>query len=192
MKIIRKENQNTGNWSGGTTTELYIFPENSIYQERNFEYRISSAIVAIDESEFTSLNAYARKIMTLEGSMHLYHENHYDIQLDKFDTDSFHGSWKTKSIGKVTDFNLMTSKNYDGDIKGIIVKNDIDINIKDLLSKNTIETLSLYIYKGECYLNNISLKEKDYIILSKNDLDTINTLKCIEKAEIIVTNVWKL
>jgi environmental stress-induced protein Ves len=46
--IISRENQITDSWSGGTTTQLAIYPENSSYQQRNFLYRISTATVDIE------------------------------------------------------------------------------------------------------------------------------------------------
>lgn len=191
MKIIRKENQNTSNWSGGTTTELYIYPEGTIYTERNFEYRISSAIVAVDKSKFTNLEAYSRKIMTLEGCMNLHHENHYDIELNKFDTDSFHGSWNTESEGKVIDFNLMTSKNYDGNIKAIQLSKNKSFNINDLIYNNKIENLSLYIYKGKCTLEGKNINTKDFLLFSIEDFNDNKIFTCIEDSEIVITNIWK-
>ena len=44
------------------------------------------------------------------------HKNHYSKQLNKWDIDSFEGNWETSSIGKCTDFNLMTTGNTFGDL----------------------------------------------------------------------------
>ena len=33
IELIRKEEQKTTNWSGGTTTELAIYPKDAIYSQ---------------------------------------------------------------------------------------------------------------------------------------------------------------
>ena len=116
FKIIRSESLKTTKWSGGTTTEIYIYPENAIYSRRDFGFRISTAIVEDEQSTFTQLPGYKRHIMPLVGSMHLTHENHHETTLKPFEKDFFHGDWVTKSRGKCTDFNLMLAKGFEGDI----------------------------------------------------------------------------
>lgn len=51
---VSKEDYPVSNWSGGKTTQLFIYPENSEYAKRNFLFRISSATVDCERSEFTS------------------------------------------------------------------------------------------------------------------------------------------
>jgi environmental stress-induced protein Ves len=118
VKIIRKTEQKTSQWSGGTTTQLAIFPETATYDQRDFLFRISTAQVLTEESEFTSLPGISRSIMILEGNLTLNHEGHYSKTLQKFDSDTFDGGWKTTSSGKVTDFNLMTSSKATGTLLG--------------------------------------------------------------------------
>jgi len=101
----------TSKWQGGTTIQLYIYPEGSTYQQRDFLFRLSSANIEIPESTFTKLPGVSRKIMVLEGGLKLEHEDHHAIILKKFETDSFYGDWNTKGFGIVTDFNLMTTGN---------------------------------------------------------------------------------
>ncbi len=79
------------------------------YAERNFVWRVSSARVETEESEFTALPGIARCLMVLDGTLHLRHEGHYDVDLGRFAQDNFSGSWTTHSRGRVTDFNLMTA-----------------------------------------------------------------------------------
>ena len=44
-------------WSDGTTTQLLIAPEGAHYAARDFLWRVSSATVELDESDFTPLPA---------------------------------------------------------------------------------------------------------------------------------------
>lgn len=97
-------------WSGGTTTELAIEPENADYRDREFLWRVSSATVDLEESVFTSLPDYDRVIMTLDGIMELSHNGEEWIRLSEFRPHSFDGAYRTVSRGKVRDFNLMLRK----------------------------------------------------------------------------------
>ena len=45
----------TTSWSGGTTTQLTIAPAGAVYADRDFLWRVSSATVELDESDFTAL-----------------------------------------------------------------------------------------------------------------------------------------
>ena len=124
IKIIKKDKLSSSKWSGGTTTQLYIYPENELYENRNFTFRISSAKVDLEESTFTKLPNIKRRIMILDGKLKLIHENYHSVTLEKFQQDTFYGDWNTKSYGKVTDFNLMLNDNADGFIEYINLKNE--------------------------------------------------------------------
>jgi len=116
IKVIRKEDLNTSFWSGGTTTELYIYPETGSYQARAFDFRVSTATVAVETSTFTSLPGINRLIMSLDDVLVLHHKDQYEIILKPFDVDRFKGDWETMSEGKVTDFNVMFTDDYDADM----------------------------------------------------------------------------
>lgn len=145
IKIIKEQGQKINKWSGGITNQLYIYPENSSYEERNFKWRISSAIVESEKSEFTKLPNIKRKIMVLDGELLLSHQNHYDKKLEKFEVDSFSGDWNTISYGKATDFNLMTSKDCTGELRYINVKSEINLEPKINLNDNC------YRYEFNCF-----------------------------------------
>jgi uncharacterized protein len=110
MHIIRKEKQFTTNWTGGTTTELAIFPAGATYAKRDFDFRISTATVETESSTFTSLPNYKRILMILEGALEICHDGQYTKKLNSNDQDLFDGGWHTTAKGKVTDFNIMFSE----------------------------------------------------------------------------------
>lgn len=97
----------TTQWSGGETTQLAIAPKGAVYAERDFLWRISSATVETDESDFTPLPDYERVISTLHGDMALCHNGGETLTLHPYDIHSFSGADKTHSWGCCTDFNLM-------------------------------------------------------------------------------------
>ena len=156
IKIIKKDKLSSSKWSGGTTTQLYIYPENELYENRNFTFRISSAKVDLEESTFTKLPNIKRRIMILDGKLKLIHENHHSVTLEKFQQDTFYGDWNTKSYGKVTDFNLMLNDNADGFIEYINLENEKIINpYKNDKYNNTTEVF--YCVRGKI---NISINNE--------------------------------
>ena len=100
----------TSTWSGGTTTQIGIAPAGAVYADRDFLWRISSATVDLEVSDFTALPDYDRLIATLEGSIDVTHNGGDVIPLAPYHVHSFDGGWETRSVGRCTDFNLMTRK----------------------------------------------------------------------------------
>ena len=104
------DNYIVSQWSGGTTTQVAIAPEGAVYADRDFLWRISSASVDLDESDFTALPDYHRWISTLKGGMTLSHEGGEKIVLAPYECHQFDGGVDTHSWGRCTDFNLMLRK----------------------------------------------------------------------------------
>lgn len=114
MQIIRKSDIQTSNWSGGTTSELFIFPTTSNYKDLNFGFRLSRATIETEESVFTPLPNVKRQLMLLDGELELIHEGHHTKRLKPLQFDTFSGDWATKSKGKATDLNLMMLGDTEG------------------------------------------------------------------------------
>src|SRR5690606_31750336 len=104
----------TSRWSGGTTTELFIYPESASYAKRNFLFRLSTATVETETSLFTSLPYVSRTLMVLDGKTELTHKDEYVKMLYPFESDTFRGEWRTTSNGKCVDFNLMCCEGAQG------------------------------------------------------------------------------
>jgi environmental stress-induced protein Ves len=130
----------TKRWSGGTTSELFIWPkeinvhndtktytgngnatkttngnatkttngnEETVeattkvtFASRNFNLRISKAVVETEESTFTPLDGVSRTLMVLEGELQLEHQGHHKSKLKPFMIDRFEGGWTTRSRGR--------------------------------------------------------------------------------------------
>ena len=97
VKIIKKEDFLTTKWAGGETTQLAIYPEDAIFSNKDFLWRISSASFTSTESSFSDFTGYQRYILALEGKLNLYHKGLYHRKLDKYDVEYFDGSWTTFS-----------------------------------------------------------------------------------------------
>ncbi len=127
-RIIKPEEFVTGAWSGGTTTQLAIYPPGASYADRNFIFRLSSATVDTEQPEFTHLPDYDRWLMIFEGSARLVHDSEKEVTLNPYECDAFDGGISTVSFGRVTDYNLMLRKGGTGSMKAI----GLDENIKEI------------------------------------------------------------
>lgn len=172
IQIIRKNELLTTEWSGGTTTQLLIYPKDSKYSERNFKWRVSSAKVEVEKSEFTHLPNIFRILMVLDGELILQHEGKEKVELKAFEQDSFMGDLKTKSFGKVTDFNLMMSEGCSGKIESIKLnpKSSINIILNNKDVKSEFITDIFYVVNGDI---DLIMKNESYSI-SEGDLFYIN------------------
>ena len=78
-------------WSGGTTTQIAIFPSDTPYSTRDFLWRVSSAVVTDEKSIFTPLPDYNRRLMLLDGSLLLRHNGGAPFRLDAYQVHAFDG-----------------------------------------------------------------------------------------------------
>lgn len=106
-------------WSGGSTTQIAIEPPDSEYGKRDFLWRVSSAVVELEESQFTALPDYDRWISVLEGKMELSHNGRFAADLHPGEIYAFDGGVETYSKGQCRDFNLMLRK---GKCTGVMEK----------------------------------------------------------------------
>lgn len=188
-KIIEASTFQTHQWSGGTTTQLFIFPEDASYRERNFQFRLSTATVEIEQSDFTSLPGFSRKLMLLSGSISLEHSGHYTKLLHKLEVDSFEGNWHTTSYGKGRDFNLMTALGWDGNLQGFDI-------IRDQLISYPIQKgfgwVFIYISKGsleiEIQNEQILLNVGDLLIMKDPHMSNLS-VKGFEASEWILAEI---
>lgn len=127
-QILKPEDFVTGVWSGGTTTQLAIYPQGTSYADRDFVFRLSSATVDTESSEFTYLPDYDRWLMILEGSARLVHDGRREITLNEYEYDAFDGGIATVSYGKVRDYNLMLQKGSRGSMEAV----SLDEHMKDI------------------------------------------------------------
>ena len=133
-------------WSGGTTTQLAIFPPEAKYADRDFLWRVSSATVDLEESDFTALPDYDRLIATLQGEIVLTHNGGAPLKLHPFEVHTFSGADATHSVGRCTDFNLMLRRGRaTGSVEPIFLT-----GTPISLPVEAAETVLLYCAEGFC------------------------------------------
>lgn len=187
FKLLKKIDYKTTKWSGGNTTELFIYPEDSSYEKRDFLFRLSSATVNLEKSTFTKLEGISRKLMLLSGQMELVHKDKHTKKLIPFMQDGFMGEWDTQSYGKAKDFNLMTRLNSSGELKHI----NILPNSEELLELKSIEASKcieiLYSFDNSV---NIFI-EKEELLLEKEECLIVFRDKCDFEYTIKIRNHTK-
>lgn len=146
--LYRHEDYTTSQWMGGKTTELAIYPKTSKYLDRNFIWRLSSATIEVEESDFSKLPDYDRVLMVLEGEVVLSHEGQRVARLKELEQDRFDGAWKTKSFGKITDYNLMVRKGSEGYLDVIMPENESKEYSSTEETEKVLSTHGLYCKEG--------------------------------------------
>ena len=183
IKHIKKEILTTNTWSGGTTTELFLYPENGDYKSLDFDYRLSTASVDVESSNFTSLPGINRLIMSLTGPLELIHMDQHSITLQPFEVDAFKGEWSTTSKGKVVDFNLM----YTNDYKASMAVKDVS---EDILEVVVNDILALYAFDQSvtvgCDSMTYEMAHGEMLIISQMDSVTIQSK---DNNKIVICNI---
>lgn len=172
MQIIQFEELKTNEWSGGTTTELFIFPKTSSYKKMDFDFRISTATIEIERSTFTKLPGVKRTLMVLNGTLELEHKGQHSTILEAYEKDNFSGDWETTSGGIAEDFNLMIrNENLNGFVR------HIQLSKKKSLSLQTEKHGFIFIHKGTIALNDeFQLTSGDSIYFNEKDAVTLQGL----------------
>jgi environmental stress-induced protein Ves len=191
IDIYKAEDFKTTKWSGGTTTELYIHPSAATYAAGNFNFRISSATVEIENSDFTILPGVSRQLMVLKGSIKLFHKNHHEIQLNIREIDCFDGSWETSAVGTCVDFNLMTKGNTKGKISSIAVSADKILNFQlDAIC----EFIIFYAYDGKLQVDFSSEKRnvnQGELMVIHHPINEVVKLQSSENCAMAAVHIYK-
>ena len=111
IKIIKKNEIQPQIWEGGKTFQYFIFPEQSSYTDRNFDFRISSATIEKVPSAFTRFSGYKRFLVMLDEDLSIEKngKREYYLEHEVFDFDS---SDEIQSFSLGSDFNLMVKKQH--------------------------------------------------------------------------------
>lgn len=167
MKItkISKDTLIPAIWDGGETFEYYIYPENALYANRDFLFRISAATINKVPSTFTKFKNYQRFLVMLDNSFNVNinekDESYTPNDVFKFDSDS-----DIISYTKGNDFNLMVSKNVEtADV----------FFLNDTVQLNQPFIFLFALNDASIEVNNemINFKKEDLLLIGNNDRSDI-------------------
>ena len=183
---LKPENYVVSSWSGGTTTQVGIAPAGAVYASRDFMWRVSSATVDLEVSDFTALPDYDRLISTLEGEIDVTHNGGEAIHLAPYHIHAFDGGWETRSVGKCRDFNLMTRK---GVCTGRMEAVKAPVCVK--VGGKTNDTAILYCGMGEVTVQAdghwVTLKQGQSVLAETTE-ETVLTVS--GEGKLILTEAW--
>ena len=192
VSVLTSDNFKPTNWSGGTTTELYIFPNGANFSNRDFGFRLSTATVELESSDFTPLPGFHRDLLILEGAMSLTFNGESTQELAKFDVATFEGDWKTTSKGICSDFNVMTNDDFEADVFGVtLTKSELThVELEDQAHWLFIYNLSrpITIIVGS---KNFTIGAMELLIIEEVDFDEFS-LHSDEDAECVITCISEL
>ena len=127
ITLLRANDFQVSDWSGGKTKQLYLSPPTGHYGKRDFDYRLSTATVELAESQFSDLSGFHRILMSLDHTLHLHNASRQEeTVLAPFTPYVFEGSDSITSRGTCTDFNLIYSDHYQGQM--IAVSNEQELS----------------------------------------------------------------
>jgi len=178
----------TSTWSGGTTTQVGIAPEGAVYADRTFMWRISSATVDLDVSDFTALPDYDRLIATLDGAIDVTHNGGEVIHLPEFKVHGFDGGWETRSVGRCRDFNLMTRKGAcTGRMEAVEVAPgaSVEVRTSEAAASAANADLILYCAKGAAKVEGVELQVGEAVRLQGPGVLTVTG-----EAVLMLTEAW--
>ena len=157
--IVRTEKDyKVSKWSGGDTTELYLYPEDGDYRSGNFQLRISSATVEVERSEFTSLPGVERYLMIFQGHLDMIHGEKEKVSLEPYEVAHFDGGISTVSYGKVVDFNLMLKNGAGGRMEALCLDKGEEKRIQPEGRENF---LAIYVKEGEIRIGDKNIKAQE-------------------------------
>lgn len=169
IQIIHQASYKTTQWSGGVTREICIFPTTASLAERNFDVRISSAVIDTPESNFSDFTGYRRYLMPLSGEIVLY-PNASELQ-----SAAASGAMDEEKAVKLSATDLfefdgaqpMRSRNTPGAVDlNVIVRRDLPITAR--IAFDNCSTLSggrtILFALTDCLIDDVPLSRHDAAI----------------------------
>ena len=129
VTLLKSNDFQVSDWSGGKTKQLYLSPPTGHYSKRDFDYRLSTATVELAESQFSDLSGFHRILMSLDHTLYLHNASRQEeTVLAPFTPYVFEGSDSITSRGTCTDFNLIYSDHYQGQMLAISDREELSQN----------------------------------------------------------------
>lgn len=183
ISLLKKQNYKSMPWKNGRgfTSEIAIFPIQSMMEKNNFSWRLSSAEVT-ENGPFSSFPDCERYLTVINGAgLKLQFENENKV-IDQNNFVKFLGESKVHSElvdGKITDLNLIVKK----DMHNIQFK-ILDSNVNKLDSGTSI----IFVMDGSVKVNDVAAEKFDTVIIEnqQNEKD-ISILPSLNSKFVLIT-----
>ena len=180
ITLLRAKDFQVSDWSGGKTKQLYLSPPTGHYGKRDFDYRLSTATVELAESQFSDLSGFHRILMSLDHTLHLHNASRQEkTVLAPFTPYFFEGSDSITNRGTCTDFNLIYSDHYQGQMLAISDEQELSRDeaiqfiyaLSDLMVTGT-DLPSLNLETGQLLIVEKETQETELQIMFSSDQPT--------------------
>lgn len=169
---ISKQKLIPNNWNGGKTFEYLIYPANSNYTNRDFDFRISCATIEKIPSEFTRFAGYTRYLIMLDNSLEIKRNSSFE-SIKKNKLFKFNSNDEVTSFSIGNDFNFM--------ISSTIKKHEIRL-VKGNFKTNAKKVILFALEETEIILNDlIFILDKNECLFLKKTSNSFNKMKMNHK-----------
>lgn len=156
LRII--DSFHTSQWSGGTTTELFIYPKGSSLQKQDFDFRLSKATIEASPSVFTALGERVwRTFMLMEGEVSLQPKDQAETMLRPYETLEFGGDQPVTSTGLGSPLNLMTTGKNEARLRHVHLETSSNY---ELATTHATPLFLAYLHKGTMAIKDLG---KDWL-----------------------------
>lgn len=172
VRVLSQKEYAVSYWSGGTTSQVMIWPPESEFKKHEFLWRISLATMEAADSSFTKFDGFHRILHLLDGESRLSFADGRNYILHPGDEVSFYGEDNIKSSGKAGDLNLIMADGVWGEMRSL--RSEIrDWNWFHSIpigGKSGRWCCILYLLSGEMEVGNAIAGKGDCVVISPEDL----------------------
>lgn len=119
VRVLPQKEYAVSYWSGGTTSQVMIWPPESEFKKHEFLWRISLATMEAVDSSFTQFDGFHRILHLLDGESRLSFADGRNYILHPGDEVRFYGTDDVKSCGKAGDLNLIMADGVWGEMRSL-------------------------------------------------------------------------
>lgn len=182
-EIKKKQQQPVFKWQGGSTRQLFAYPEGKTITEDSCDFEITSSTMDFPDTEYNVFKGCDRLLMIIDGKTTLSHHDGKSVYLKKYQHYKFSGEIKTYSRGMGTDYEIICKKGNGSDVKSY---DEMDISKLKILEKDETYDFvhgGFYCQGSGCTVEigkeKFELQQGDFlgIIADENVLLEVKTLK---------------
>ncbi|MGL4382442.1 MAG: HutD family protein [Bacilli bacterium] len=165
VKVIKSDKLVGLTWRGGKSYQYYIYPQNKLYEDHDFIFRISCATIELEQSNFTQFKGYTRYLVMLDNRLNVLINNE-EIMVKKYEPIIFNSNDEVVSFSQGSDLNIF--------IREDIKKHNLLIS-NGLFTTCSQFTVVFCLSKALVTINNktYELKRHDALIIENEKLEEI-------------------
>lgn len=173
-KVLRPSDYVQSEWSGGTTSQIFIYPDGASLAERDFYFRISSAGIETEKSDFSKFDGYHRFFTPLNSGVEISSDGNAPEKINPLELLHFDGASETSALGKCIDFNLIYKKGLKANLT---VATYAKMELISYSPFPSSDFLLIYCWSGGFEINEQAIQPGDTFLIQNcpNDIDMLMT-----------------